>query len=97
MSIPEPVAARIHDILVEHAGMIGAGFHRQYRDFVHALATDCREYRFGGSLGFGGKYWPEEWRVSCYSEDETKERRETITRTNEALAKLRAELENEAS
>lgn len=51
---------------------------------------DCREYRFMGSLGFGGKVWaPSTYRrapyVSCYSEDETPERRSAIQRANARL------------
>jgi hypothetical protein len=52
----------------------------------------CEEYRFIGTLGFGGKVWaglvdgaPF---VSCYREDETPERLATIARANERLAAL---------
>ena len=49
----------------------------------------CHEYRFCGSLGFGGKYWQERNKVTCYLEDETPERLEVIERTNQALERVR--------
>jgi hypothetical protein len=56
---------------------------------------ECREYRFCGSLGFGGKVWYREHdgnvSVSCYQEDETPKRIETIARTNAALRAAEAE------
>jgi hypothetical protein len=50
-----------------------------YDAFVLWCLDGCpgREYRFCGSLGFGGKFHCERdiWRVSCYPEDSTLERR----------------------
>ena len=49
------------------------------------------EFRFGGSLGFGGKIWWSRrrgWSVNCYREDETPARLETIKAVYEALAKF---------
>lgn len=41
-----------------------------------------------GKLGYGGKYWRRENRVSCYREDETTERLRLIIELDAALAKL---------
>lgn len=52
---------------------------------------DITEYRFQGNLGFGGKFWNanNRWYVTCYSEDETPERKAMIRKANERLAALR--------
>jgi hypothetical protein len=55
----------------------------------HATQGDIGEWRFGGCLGFGGKYRGETFRVDCYREDETPEARRIIDEANDALAKLR--------
>lgn len=78
-----PPADAIYDILVEHAGA-SPDFNHRF-DFARAMKSGAREYRFGGCLGFGGKYRPETNTVDCYSEDETAERRAVIQATNEAL------------
>jgi hypothetical protein len=60
--------------------------------FVHTFTTEPpSEWRFQGSLGFGGKLWleRERWRVSCYSEDDTPERVEKIELVNALLEQLR--------
>jgi hypothetical protein len=52
---------------------------------------DCVEYYFRGLLGFGSRVW---WssllgcRITCYREDETKDRLAIIARTNQRLARL---------
>ena len=49
-----------------------------------------REWRFQGSLGFGGKFYVDRdrWRVGCYREDDTPERLRTIEEMNKALERL---------
>lgn len=49
------------------------------------------EYRFQGALGFGGKFYSPEMRVTCYREDETPERLAMIERANARLAALSQE------
>lgn len=92
-NMTEAVASEVFDILVEHAG----ASERHRRAFVHAQVHDeypCLEYRFQGALGFGGKFWRnpsfnhQGWYVNCYREDETKEWRKIIERTNAALAEV---------
>lgn len=59
-------------------------------DFVR-LSRDPNlgEYRFQGTLGFGGKVYMENPpRVSCYREDETPERRKVVERANAMLVAL---------
>lgn len=55
-----------------------------------ALWPDCGEYRFMGSLGFGGKVWSNRGRlyVTCYPEDRTPERQAAIDWANARLATL---------
>jgi len=81
----------VFDVLVREAGAMPTMRHA----FICANMgiphdTPCDEWRFQGSLGFGGKYWRKENRVTCYPEDETQERLETITATNAALSMLNA-------
>lgn len=80
------LANTIYDILVEHA----QASERNRDDFVYCMgeALDRHEYRFQGSLGFGGKFYLNARgpRVSCYREDETEERCRAVITTNAALA-----------
>ena len=84
------LANRIYDILQECCG--ATDYWRQ--NFVQVQTSRYEtEYRFCGSLGFGGKLYRERWpkphcRVSCYREDETPERRAAIERVNEILKAL---------
>ena len=48
----------------------------------------CREWRFQGKLGFGGKYRSETNKVDCYREDETTEVLLLIDDINHALSLL---------
>lgn len=49
--------------------------------------SEIKEWRFRGNLGDGGKFWRNDGRlyVSCYREDLTDERAETIERVNKLL------------
>ncbi len=98
-------AAAIWQVLVDHAGAyenpIPGGLRTRDTFVKVQSATLCEEYRFCGSLGFGGKFrrnrvWigdmrTESWTVDCYREDLTDERQAVIDKTNEALAELRKE------
>lgn len=84
-------ANAVWDVLVEHAGASEAG----REDFVIVQAAGrCDEYRFIGSLGFGGKFWTStserRWYVTAYPEDTTPERQRVIDVTNAALSGLKA-------
>lgn len=79
-------AAAIYDILESDGAAPGL------RDsFVHWYhEPDQREWRFIGSLGFGGKFIKQSGRlvVSCYPEDRNTERIATIERLNARLAEV---------
>lgn len=59
--------------------------------FVYHLGQGCREFRFMGCLGFGGKFYNcnRRWYVGCYPEDETPERLEKINRVNVWLTRFK--------
>ena len=78
----------VWDTLVLHAG---ASDHVDHKDTFTIYASgreSVPEYRFQGSLGFGGKvrYLDGKWSVYCYPEDWTAERAAIIATTNDALA-----------
>lgn len=59
-------------------------------DFIAHITTGTREYRFQGSLGFGGKFYNDhKWRIGCYKEDDTPERTAVIEEINTALEQMR--------
>lgn len=70
--------------------------HERYSFITYMTSPDPpHEYRFGGALGFGGKFWINhrddtrpDWYVTCYQEDETPETLAMIARANERLAVL---------
>jgi hypothetical protein len=93
IAITEPQARAVLKILVEECG------HRVIdpRDgdsFVRGIMKDgCREWRFCGALGFGGKFRNNGNRnntphVDCYPEDETPTRSKMIEAANARLAEL---------
>lgn len=58
------------------------------------LWPKCKEYRFIGNQGFGGKIWSpgtmdrNHAMVTCYSEDDNPERKAARDRANERLTAL---------
>lgn len=88
MTISEDVANEIYDVLVEEC----KAPERMREDFISFCSRSyrSREYRFIGNLGFGGKFWHNDGRfyVTCYSEDETEQRRKAIKAANERLAEI---------
>jgi hypothetical protein len=84
--IPEADCHKIYDILLE------AGATERWReDFVMHMSGTTREYRFGGVLGFGGKFYnyADRWYISCYPEDRTDERAALIETINAKLLALK--------
>lgn len=84
-------ANAVFDVLALYAGAV-----ESMRDeFVYHQTKDggCREFRFVGRPGVGGKFWHNSgrWYVSTYSEELTADRSAIIDRTNAALAALREE------
>jgi len=58
-------------------------------NFIHHHAVEhkdrCREWRFSGNLGFGGKYRSQTNKVDYYPEDTSPEREQIIMTTNQLL------------
>lgn len=81
-------AERAYDILVREAGAVDDAPERA--SFVALVTREnaSGEYRFGGDLGFGGKfkYGNSRVLVDCYREDQTEPRVAILRRTNAALA-----------
>ena len=81
-SVSIETAERVWTILVEECG----ADERNREDFIRTLDR-WNEYRFMGTLGFGGKVWNTRggFYVTCYKEDETVSRRLSMKRANERL------------
>lgn len=86
----EAVLNRIYDILVKVCGASEGErdsfiFHQSQKNFP-------TEWRFIGTLGFGGKFWRGHSRiyVNCYAEHETPAARKTIEEANKQLAQVYA-------
>lgn len=91
--ITEEMAKAIWRILVEVCGAHEDSDGRQEMWFVMGVTQPrFTEYRFGGKLGFGGRFWQSynRWYVSYYKEDETEERREIVAEADRRLAVLRS-------
>lgn len=75
----------IYRVLVDECGMS-----EEQRDDFFYIFPGCIEFRFMGSLGFGGKvHWTGgRLYVSCYSEDRTPERAAIVERANTKLSAL---------
>lgn len=87
---PATIFQKAWDILVEHAGASKDPDART--SFVHAYTErkfPASEWRFGGHLGFGGKFWRNgRYYISCYPEDRTKKREAIIEKVNALLTEL---------
>jgi hypothetical protein len=87
---PFEIFTRAYDILVDQAGAPGRAETRA--SFVSHFTTHrgALEWRFMGSLGFGGKFWRNDGRyyITCYREDETKKRKAVIDKVNRLLDAL---------
>lgn len=81
------IASVVYDMLVDECGAKESG----RSDLINWMSVQGgAEFRFQGSLGFGGKCWNDREliRVSCYPEDKTPERMEAIGNANARLHKL---------
>lgn len=93
IEITESQAKELCDILMEHAG----AFPYDKTQFLQAQTNrefPCREFRFCGKLGFGGKFWNNNGKlyVACYQEDENKKRNKIIEKVNKMLDKYTQEV-----
>jgi hypothetical protein len=93
--LTEAEAQAIYTILVTVVGCSEAG--RDYFCLVHTH-EDVREFRIGGTLGFGGKFWGHTgidgtaWKVDFYTEDSTPERVRVAQQANFMLAALQGKI-----
>lgn len=83
-------------ILVDECGMRQPDRYCAFRYHVAEATEACREYRFCGSLGFGGKFrnngnHNDTPHVDCYPEHETPERLAMIELANARLSALFSE------
>jgi hypothetical protein len=86
------------EVLVKYAGAYENPRHdnRERARFLSACLDESYsfhnafEYRFGGELGFGGKFWRQDGSlfVTCYYEDETPGRLAIKNRVNDILKVL---------
>ena len=81
----------VYDALVKFCGASDRAYDREHFVAVQCAEEPPTEWRFQGSLGFGGKFWRDNgrFRVSCYPEDETPERLKALSETNMVLSRLR--------
>lgn len=78
-------ANKVYDLLVN----IGKANENDRGDFIyHHTKNGCIEWRFGGALGFGGKYLSRYNKVTCYEEDVNSERVKLMVELNTALVKV---------
>jgi len=85
--LPKNWAVEIYKILMEECGALESM--QEY--FVATQSSEfCREFRFQGHLGFGGKFWRngEQWYVTGYDEDETADTRKKIVAADLRLKDL---------
>lgn len=86
-------ADKVVKILVEECGMRPPGRYCAFKYHVAEAGSPCREYRFMGALGFGGKFrnngnYHNTPHVDCYPEHETPGRLAMIEAANKRLAEL---------
>lgn len=80
-----------YDIMVKHALISNNPDDKAYFVYCFTNPNDSiYEYRVGGTLGFGGKFWRNDGKlyVSCYSEDLTPTRKKIIEQINKEFVKL---------
>ena len=89
----EEIANKIYDVLCQ----MGGASENERSSFVyhHAENRDgIEEWRFGGKLGFGGKYYSGRNEVGCYPEDENKDRKILMKKINGALKEILTQWED---
>lgn len=79
---------RVYDTLVQIGGAEPCWMSSFMMAHTGKDIPKCDEWRFQGSLGFGGKYRSKTNKVDCYPEDETPQRLDVIKRLNKALEEL---------
>lgn len=80
-------ARKVYDILVQ----LGRANQSNREGFIfhHTESnSECTEWRFQGAFGFGGKYWRDSNKITCYPEDETPELIELMDKINFKLSEI---------
>jgi hypothetical protein len=80
-------ANKVYDILIAEAG----AHENNRQSFVYSHCEDeypCTEFRFGGSFGFGGKYWSGRNAISYYQENHTKKLDKVEAKVNKLLSEI---------
>jgi hypothetical protein len=87
-SMSTDLASRVYQVLVQHCG--APADEASAASFIHYFTkpNPGSEYRFVGSLGFGGKFRFPRFTVDCYPEHETAARLAAIRVANEHLSPL---------
>jgi hypothetical protein len=87
ITLGSATASAIWDLLIREAG---ASEHQRL-EFLQLATSGLTEFRFQGTLGFGGKFYGtrDKWRIACYREDETPERLAVIKVVNGELEIMR--------
>lgn len=87
---PREFYSKAWDVLVQFGQVPNRPYERE--SFVRYFLERGTEWRFGGSLGFGGKFWADtlgkRHYITCYPEDSTPEREKLIREVNARLAAL---------
>jgi hypothetical protein len=90
----EDQAKAVYAVLKDECGAQGGsmedGFVYEFTISESNQYGPTTEWRFQGSLGFGGKFRYPKMSVDCYREDETPARLAAIERANDRLALLKA-------
>jgi len=87
--INSKAANKIYDLLVQECGAI-----EYWRDhFIQCQSEGCKEFRFQGIFGFGGKFWDNDnrWYINCYPENMTPQLQAKIDEVNLILKKMKEE------
>lgn len=91
-TLPKEIANQIWTILIEEAG----SREDERSAFIYHQGKGCTEFRIGGPLGYGGKFWNNagRWYINTYPETLAREPKlaDIITKTNKRLESLRAGL-----
>jgi hypothetical protein len=77
----------VYDVLVNKGG---ASENNRFTFIYIHLHDDypCREFRFCGKFGMGGKYWVDRNKISAYAEDIYPEMQLLMDEINDDLSKL---------
>lgn len=98
MRLSTQQAHAIYDVLTQMCGAYEGDRDSFVLHFCESpLEHVTSQWRFGGLLGFGGKFHWQMMNVSLYREDETPLRLSAQQRTNLRLAELRREWEAKAA